>query len=56
VNSPTVVIRLELEAAPEILFNDLSESVRMADWLGQHPAYLELIARALELAEKEQAA
>jgi hypothetical protein len=50
-SAPSIVIVLELEAAPLLLCNcvDESEERRLEDWLDAHPALLELAAKALEL-------
>ena len=56
--APSVQIVLALEASPQIICDYLHEheAVRMDDWLRAHPDYVELIARARELAERERAA
>jgi hypothetical protein len=57
-SAPCVVIRLEFERRPVVFADYLTESeeIRMADWLGVHGDYAELVARALELATEERAA
>ena len=57
-NAPAVVIRLSLEARPYVYVDAIHESDerRLAEWLESHPQYAELMARALELERKEQAA
>lgn len=51
---PAVVIRLEIEAAPQVLFDCVSESEekRLKDWLNARPELLGLAVRALELREE----
>lgn len=55
---PAVIIRLEFEHSPAVVFDYLSgdEEQRMALWLAGHADYLELVDRALELCERERAA
>jgi hypothetical protein len=55
---PAVIIYLPLEAAPYVVFDylDDGDSARVADWLDEHPAYLELVERAVRLAEEARAA
>jgi hypothetical protein len=50
---PAVVIRLELESPPQVLLDCLNESeeVRVVDWLGTHPALVELVDLAFQLRE-----
>lgn len=52
-NAPAIVIRLELEAAPRVTLDVVSESeeVRLEEWLDRHPEQVELVSRALELGE-----
>jgi hypothetical protein len=54
VSAPAILIRLELEAAPRLLVEALSEQEhdRLVDWLETHPDYLELVRRALALEGK----
>lgn len=55
---PAVLIRLELEAAPKVLIDALTEgeSLRLEDWVSTHPDLAELVCRALELADEAKAA
>ena len=56
--APAAVIRLELEAAPRVFFEALTEEAgdRLLDWLASRPEYLELAQRAIELGEQARAA
>jgi hypothetical protein len=47
-SAPSLIIVLELEAAPRLLFDVASESEekRLTDWIEAHPALLDLAARA----------
>jgi hypothetical protein len=56
-SAPAVVLRFELERAPEILIdakND-AELVRLCDWVDSHPEFLRLIAQMFVLVEQERA-
>jgi hypothetical protein len=58
VSAPAIVIRLELEQSPR-LHHDCTtdgEYARLLDWLRAHPAQSDLVSRALELVDREQAA
>jgi hypothetical protein len=52
---PRVVITLALEAPPLVQadWGDPDDS-RMRDWLDSHPAYWDLVAQAIMLAELER--
>ena len=52
------MIRLPLEGAPQVRcdYQNDGDEARMLEWLGSKPALLELINRALELAEEARAA
>jgi hypothetical protein len=56
--APAAVIRLELEAAPRVYFEALTEEAgdRLLDWFASRPEYLELAQRAIELGEEARAA
>jgi hypothetical protein len=57
--APTLMILLELESkAPRVVvgFNNDGEEHRLADWIQSQDGLADLVARALELAEEEQAA
>jgi hypothetical protein len=56
--APAVVIRFELEAAPKVMFECLSESEekRLRDWLNAHPELAELLLRTLALRHEALAA
>jgi len=58
VSPPAIIIRFDLEAAPLVFVDYLSdaEERRMDDWLDAHPEYRALIEDAVELAEQEQRA
>jgi hypothetical protein len=59
VNAPAVIIRLEYEGPPVVYCDALhdGDEQRLAFWLvDTRPEYGELVARALELAERERAA
>ena len=55
---PAVVIRLEVEAPPRVVFDALTdgENARLADWIGANADYAELVAQAVDLGERERAA
>jgi hypothetical protein len=55
---PAVLIVLPFEAVPQVRCEYLNsgDEERMLDWLGAHPELLELVSRALELAEEARAA
>lgn len=57
-NTPSVVIRFELERRPTVSVDtlDSSEETRLFDWIRSRPDYVLLIARAYELATQEPAA
>jgi hypothetical protein len=57
-SAPSLVILLELEAAPQLLCNyvDEGEERRLRQWLDAHPDLLELAVRALELRDELEAA
>jgi hypothetical protein len=53
-STPAFVIRIPLEGAP-VVYPDVEDDraeTRLRDWLEFHPAYQELIDRAIELAEE----
>jgi hypothetical protein len=54
---PSLAIVLELEAAPRLIFDCLSESEekRLKDWLWAHSELLALAVRALELRDEPEA-
>lgn len=56
--APAVVIRIELEAPPRVVVDALHEGEydRLGDWLRSHPDLLDLIRRARDLEQREQAA
>ena len=56
--APAVVIRIEIEAAPRVLFEVMTDGAngRLADWLASHPEYLALVSAALELGDQARAA
>jgi len=58
VSPPAVVIRFELERSPTVEYEYLTESEarRMADWIGAHPRWTEIVVRAQDLAEEAKAA
>jgi hypothetical protein len=58
VSAPAILIRLELEAAPRLLVDAVSEQEhdRLCDWLEAHPAYVDLVQQALALERQERAA
>jgi hypothetical protein len=53
-SAPALVIRLELEAAPRLIFDCVSESEekRLEDWFAAHPDLLDPALRALELRDE----
>ena len=57
-SGPAVLIVLGIEAKPSVRFDclDEAEPVRLVEWVESRPGYVELIGRAFELAETEQAA
>jgi hypothetical protein len=57
-SAPAIVIRLELEAAPKLLTDCLSEAEeeRLIDWLEVHPELRQLIVLAYELRDEAKAA
>jgi hypothetical protein len=58
VSAPAVVVRFELEAAPRLWVDALtdSEERRLWEWIASRDDLLALVARALELAEEAKAA
>ena len=56
--TPALVVRLALEHPPSVYLDcrDDGEEARLLDWLSAHDAYAELVAQALDLAERERAA
>ncbi len=58
VTPPAVIVRRALEAAPLVICDwlDDRDDVRRSDWFDTHPEYQELIAHAIDLAERERAA
>lgn len=57
-SAPAILIRLELEAAPRLFIDAVSdrEHDRILDWIASHPDYVRLIHAALELERREKAA
>jgi hypothetical protein len=57
-SAPAILIRLELEAAPRLQVDALTEREheRIVDWIETHPEYLDLILRTLALEGREPAA
>lgn len=57
-SAPAVVVRFELEAAPRLWVDALtdSEERRLWEWIASRDDLLALVARALELAEEAKAA
>ncbi len=56
--TPAILIELRIEAAPVVTLvcmND-AEEARVVDWIRAAPGLAELVARAVELAEKTRAA
>jgi hypothetical protein len=49
--APAIIIRLELEAAPRLQVDALSEreQQRILDWIATHPDYVRLIEAAIAL-------
>jgi hypothetical protein len=57
VSAPSIVIVLELEAAPKVrvaVMNE-SEEKRLSDWIATHPELCALLGRALALEETSKA-
>ena len=57
VHRPALVIRLEIEAAPTLIVDCLTESQehRLRDWITASPRLSALVTEALELAEEAPA-
>lgn len=57
-SAPAVVIVLRLEEPAVVALDCLNdaEEARLRDWVTAHPAFVALIARALEVAQRERAA
>lgn len=57
-NAPAVLIRLAVEARPQVLINCRTEgeAQRLDDWINTHPELAELVLRALDLADEAKAA
>jgi hypothetical protein len=57
VSAPAYVVRLEVEAAPHVVVDALTEgeSDRLRDWIAEHPAYWELVERPLQLRAEARA-
>jgi 2-oxo-4-hydroxy-4-carboxy--5-ureidoimidazoline (OHCU) decarboxylase len=53
-SAPAAVIRLELEAAPQVLADCLTEAEcdRLLDWIHAHPELIDLLARTYELRDE----
>jgi len=53
--APSFFIKLPFESRPQVFsdVNDDAEEARVLDWLAAHPAYGELVQRALDLAGEE---
>jgi hypothetical protein len=49
--APAVIVRLELEAAPQVICDFLHEGdqSRMYDWLDAHPELRDMVCRAFQL-------
>jgi hypothetical protein len=58
VSGPAFLIRVELEAAPQVMVDCLSEGEekRLDDWLASHPDFLQLVWSAIVLRDKAAAA
>jgi hypothetical protein len=58
VTAPAVHIVFELESRPKVVCDwlDSHDEERVRDWLEAHPAYVDLVNRALELAREKRAA
>jgi hypothetical protein len=58
VSAPAVLTLIQLETAIRVAWDCLNEGEeeRLRDWIEAHPDYGQIIARALDLAEHEQAA
>lgn len=56
-NTPSVLIRLDLERAPVVTVDalDLGEEDRLLDWIQAQPVYAALVALAYALAAGESA-
>jgi hypothetical protein len=52
-SAPALVIRLEVEAAPRLMCDVMSESEeeRLIDWLDAHPELIDLVVRAFKLGD-----
>lgn len=57
-SAPAILIRIEFEAPTRVdaVWLHESDEIRMRDWLSAHPDEAELVARAMELQERERAA
>ena len=57
-SAPSITIRLSIEDRLRLSLDCISESEerRLVDWLSAKPEYLDLITRAIELADEERAA
>jgi hypothetical protein len=55
---PAIIVRFELESEVKVYSDACSpaERERVADWLDQRSEYLDLVRRAIELAESASAA
>jgi hypothetical protein len=50
-SAPALIIRLEVEAAPRLVCDVISESEeeRLIDWIDAHPELVDLVVRAFRL-------
>lgn len=57
-SAPSILIRLSLEEKPRLAVDCLTdgEEARLVDWLSAKPEYLDLVTRAIELADERKAA
>jgi hypothetical protein len=57
-SAPALVIVLELEAAPRVLFDCINDAEweRLQEWFTAHPELLDPAVRALELCDELEAA
>jgi hypothetical protein len=56
--APALIVRLSIEHPPSVYVDCLSDSEesRLWFWLGSKPEILELVARAIEIADEARAA
>ena len=56
--APAFIVRFEIETSPVLVLDTLndSERARLLDWINQHDEWVELLARAQQLADERRVA